>query len=248
MLPLYVDGELKSADTLAVEAHLMDCAPCRERYESLMTVVASVRAAHPLYVAPGNSYEKAAGQVRRRLAVQGAIAAAILLGAAALGTRISPADPFPAFAAEMHLRKTRGDVPLDVRSNDPQAVQHWLEHRLPFHVALPDAPDRDYSLTGARLVQYREEEAAYIAYEVSGRPVSLLITSSAHNQPHGGATQRICRLTFHSTSYGGLSAVSWVDKGLTYALISGGVGSSARVVCHGGPSERQGFAPLKPLI
>jgi len=260
VLHSYVDGELAPSEILALEAHLMDCPACRDRFEAVLSVVGPVRAAHPLYPAPESSFGKARAQIeshrRRRMAWTAGVAAAVLIAGFAvwfqISNQLSTHTAFSGFAAETHTRYVQGALPLDIRSGDPKTVENWLSQRLPFHVSLPAYPEFDatepYLLLGARLLDYKEEPAAYLAYAVNGRPVSLLITSSENNRPSGGTAQEIGRLRFYSASHRGLSSVSWIDKGLSYSLVSdqNTVGAESCVVCHGTAADRPKFAPLLP--
>jgi anti-sigma factor RsiW len=257
---LYLDGELQPAEALLLETHLVECPSCRAEYESLVSVVETVRAAQPLYQ-PSEECAHRAQQVvsahRRRLALyRGAIAASILLIAAlaweAFSQRMARQDRFAAFAAEAHLRYERGALPLDIRTEEPKAVAEWLSRRLPFHLTLPNYPEqtghaKKYSLVGARLLQYREEDVAYLSYQMDRHPISLLMASSARILPSGGELFRSGGLTFHSTSRDGLQMITWVDKGLSYALVSdlGAVGAESCAICHGREDDRRKFERLR---
>jgi hypothetical protein len=54
-----------------------------------------------------------------------------------------------------------------------------------FHLTLPNYPEggpKRYALVGARLMQYRGEDVAYLAYEMDRKPISLI----SHLGPHNG--------------------------------------------------------------
>lgn len=260
---LYLDGELQPAESLHFEAHLVDCPKCRAQYESLLSVVQTIRAAQPLYKAPEESLTKARSRVvahRNRLLVyRSAIAASVLLvgmlSAALLRNRASAEDPFATFAADAHLRHGRGALPLDIGSDEPDVVAGWLSSRLPFHLSLPNYPQqagepKRYSLVGARLLQYQQEDVAYLAYQMEEKPISLVIAASSHVVPSGGDVYQSGGLSFHTTSYKGLRMITWVDKGLSYSLVSdlNAVGAESCVICHGGKEERRKFEPLRPRL
>jgi anti-sigma factor RsiW len=54
-IQLYVDHEMPATETMALEAHLVDCERCRAEYEALLSVVDAVRGTRPLYEAPKES-------------------------------------------------------------------------------------------------------------------------------------------------------------------------------------------------
>lgn len=262
-LHAYVDGELAPAETLAFEAHLVECAACRQEFEALVASVETVRGAQGLYEIPPASREQVQRLVAHhdqrlrwwRTAVAVSFAAIICGAYVLVSGRMGSRDQFAAFAAESHLRYARGAMLLDIRSEQPSAVANWLSQRLPFHLTLPNYPEpagqaKKYVLAGARLQQYGEDDVAYLAYRMDGRPISLLIASSARIVPTGGSVYQSGGLTFHSTSSKGLQTITWTDRGLSYALVSDlrSVGAESCVVCHGGAGEDRKFAPLRTKL
>jgi anti-sigma factor RsiW len=177
-----------------------------------------------------------------------AVLVAALIGIAGLRFSQNSADPFASFAADTHVRYSRGKLPLDVRDPKPQAVAAWLTQRLPFKMTLPDYPE-GHSLLGARLTRYRDDDVAYLAYEMNGQPISLLVGSSARIVPAGGQLYQSGGVTFHETTHQGLSTITWIDKGYSYALVSDhrAVGAESCAICHGQESDRTKFAPLRRL-
>jgi anti-sigma factor RsiW len=262
-LHLYLDGELEAASVLQMESHLVDCADCRKEYETLLSAVESVRGAHRLFDAPTASRQKIEkliqGYKRRVTWMRGAMAASVLVVLLGLAWFIQrgmvPKDRFAALAAESHLRYARGTLPLDVKADDPQQVATWLSNKLPFHLVLPNYPEKPgrskrYTLEGARLLPFGEDDVAYLAYRMEGRPISLLMTSSTRVVPTGGSLYRSGGLEFHTTSYKGLRLITWADKGLTYALVSDleAVGAESCMICHGEENEHHKFEQFRPQI
>jgi len=271
-IALYVDRELSGPDALELEAHLTQCVACYLAYEDSRAVVDGVRAASPLYEVPEHSYaaieqlvaaQEKGSRLHRRLAL--AAAAALVVGMI-IGSWFSPwlsrkrALPaqYASFAAEAHLLYTRGASPLDIVSREPQAVADWLGRRLPFHMTLPDYPapnhqagspeQKKYSLVGARLLQYLDDDVAYLAYEMDHKPISLVVASSTQVLPSGGDTYQSGGLTFYSTAQKGLRMITWMDKGLTYALVStlDVCGAESCAICHGSANDRSKLDNLRP--
>lgn len=252
---LYVDDELPAPEILELERHLVECPACSAEYQNVRAVVDTVRGVKPLYEVPEGSFEAA----RAILAAAETAprwrwnwrAAAILLaaGAGALAGYWLWADRkphFAAFAAETHLRYARGAMPLDVASEDPEVVSQWLRARLPFHLDLPDYPaepgqPKRYRLAGARLLQYGNDDVGYLAYEMDGKPISLLLASTPRAAPSGGDVYRSGKLAFHFTYHKGLEVISWTDSGVNYALVSDSParGAESCVICHGSAAERR---------
>ena len=163
------------------------------------------------------------------------------------------ASEFALMAADTHLRHVRGQLPLEITSDVPGQISDWFSNKVRFGVKLPNYQDSSgqqklYRLEGARLVGYKNDYAAYVAYEMKTRPISLVITSDTVAQPTGGEEIKARGLTFHYDAIHGLKVITWSDRGLTYALVSDleERGQQSCVVCHQGTKDQDFIAPLKP--
>jgi anti-sigma factor RsiW len=253
-IPLYIDNELAEAEMAVLERHLGECRRCRNRFDQLRSVVDNIRAAAPLYEPSAESARHVREMVTARsravwrqrfLAAAAAILVLVALPAAYLVSRRAPGE-FSDFAASAHLRYVNGAAPLDLVTSEPEQVSGWFGRRLPFHfevpeyVNQPDNPKR-YSLTGARLLQYRNNDVAYLAYRMNQRPISLLVSSSSGIAPEGGQTFRTGGIDFHFSSERGLRLITWKDRALSYALVSDldVTGAESCVICHGSAADRR---------
>ena len=258
-IPLYVDNELGVEEASELESHFEECRSCRSQFEQLRAVSDNVRAARPLYEPSAESVARVreivaahARAVLKRRVVAIGLAAAILLSTPLVYRSLHPAaDTFSDFAAGSHVRYSTGALPLDVVSDEPERVSKWFAPRLPFHFKLPDYVNepgsaKRYSLAGARLLQYRNTDVAYLAYSMNRRPVSLLVASSARVTPAGGQTFRTGGIDFHFSSGRGLRLITWMDRGLSYALVSDldVTGAQSCVICHGAPADRRKIETL----
>jgi anti-sigma factor RsiW len=167
--------------------------------------------------------------------------------------KVSAPAQYSSFAAEAHRLYARGAFPLDIVSRQPQEVSDWLRARLPFHVRLPEYPSRGwqkkrYTLVGARLVQYLDQDVAYLAYEMDREPISVLISQARLLAPSVGETYRSGGVTFHFSEENGLRMITWTDHGLTYAQVStvGLSGADSCGVCHGSREDRHKVENLRP--
>jgi anti-sigma factor RsiW len=187
--------------------------------------------------------------------VAAAVAAILLAGASLLREPARPlarpAGGFAALAVDTHLRHERGQLPLEVHSEVPADVSRFFEGRVPFHLTLPDykvgrGETKPYRLVGGRLVAFEDDYAAYVAYRMDERPISLLVTSAGRVRPEGGEAIASGGLTFHIESVAGLKVITWSDNGLTYALASDleVKGSRSCLVCHPAADARGRFEGL----
>ncbi len=261
----YLDGELLEREVTGLESHLLDCADCREEHSRWQEVADAIRGAGEAYKASPSSEERVRGILKQadrarriRLLAQAAVVAILLAGGAAAwltGWLGQDGESFRVYAAESHLRYSRGRLSLDTESGDPAALSVWLEDNLPFHLALPAYPqaapgDNAYELVGARLLRHRDDDVAFLSYTMRGKPVSLLVASADGREPVAGQIYRSGELDFHFYSVDGLKLIGWVDKGLSYVIVSNidAVGAESCVVCHGQGAERRKFETLQPAL
>jgi anti-sigma factor RsiW len=255
-IALYVDREVAGAEALEFEAHLTECAECRREFDDLRETVDAVRGASPIYEVPERS-NATVGKIvadwerrqRQRRWVPALVGAALGIAMLVAWWVSAGQSGYEQFAAQAHRNYARRTFPLDIVSSQPQVVSDWLVPRVPFHLKLPDYPEgrpKPYVLAGARLMQYRGEDVAYLAYEMNRKPISLLISSSSRVVPSGGESYESAGLTFYFSSEQGLRIITWKDKGLTYAQVSDldVKGAESCAICHGAEGERRKFEGL----
>ncbi len=272
-LSLYLDNELHGEELSSFESHVRECTNCRARLESEREFFATIRNSRPLHTAfpelrlrVQRSLDEALHDKRRLKTTSRfgwAIAAAVLLvlSLPVVIWRLSKfeAEPgmktssFALMAADTHLRHTKGQLPLEIASISPQQISEWFGNKVNFRVQLPNyqessGQEKLYELKGGRLVGFKDDYAAYVAYQMKGRPISLVITSDAIAQPAGGEEIKARGLTFHYNAIHGLKVITWSDRGLTYALVSDleERGQESCIVCHQGTKDQDFIAPLKP--
>ncbi len=277
-LTLYLDDELQGEERGMVEAHLADCESCAALFARELNFLNAIRESAPLHVAPPDLRAKVQKIVtegqrvgvaevsppRRASRVRWLVAAAaalLLLLLPLVVWRILKQNNVPAvkassfalMAADTHLRHMRGQLPLEMESESPQQISSWFMNKVNFSVKLPNyqessGQEKLYTLEGARLVGYQNDYAAYVAYRMKDRPISLVITSDSVAHPSGGEEIQARGLTFHYNAIDGLKVLTWSDRGLTYALVSDleERGQQSCIVCHEGTKDRDLLEPLKP--
>jgi len=272
LVNLFLDNELHGEERTELEAHLRDCEFCRAIAHTEERFVDTVRHAQPLYVASPELRERvehslsvsASPEVNApRLRVKWVFAVAavlLLLLMPVIVWRVRTPGPinkgpssFALMAADTHLRHVRGQLPLEITSTNPQHIVQWFANKVSFRVQIPNyqeasGQEKLYTLEGARLVAYKNDYAAYVAYHMKGRPISLVITSDSVATTSGGEEIKAKNLTFHYNAVEGLKVLTWSDRGLTYALVSDleERGQQSCVVCHQGSKDQDFIEPLKP--
>ena len=266
-LTLYLDNELQGTERATVEAHLSECESCAAIFARELSFLKTVREGGQLYAAPPELRAKVQEILtpRRSSRFNWMMAAAAVLLVLLLPVAVwrivkktnqperGPACSFALMAAETHLRHMRGQLPLEVESQNPQQISSWFVNKVNFSVKLPNyqessGQEKLYMLEGARLVAFQNEYAAYVAYQMKDRPISLVITSASGVEPTGGEVIQAGALQFHYNAIDGLKVLTWTDRGLTYALVSDleERGQKSCIVCHEGAKDQDFIEPLKP--
>jgi len=190
------------------------------------------------------------------------VAAAIIIAAGLLLTLVlvqyhdrinNPPSDFALMAVDTHQRHQRNQLPLEITSDQPEQISGWFAGKVPFRLTLPNyqessGQEKLYTLEGARLVGYRNDYAAYVAYKMRSQPISLVVTSESVARPSGGEEIASKGLSFHYDSIQGLMVITWSDRGLTYALVSDleERGQQSCIVCHQGTKDQDFIESLKP--
>jgi len=276
-LTLYLDDELRGEERAAVEAHLSECETCAAIFARELNFLNAVRESAPLHVAPPelrariqkllrvSGVAAAESRPRRASRLNWLVAAAAALLVLALPfvvwrmvrqahtPVVRQPSSFALMAAGNHLRHVRGQLPLETESENAQQISAWFLNKVNFSVQLPNyqessGQEKLYTLEGARLVGYQNDYAAYVAYRMKERPISLVVTSASVATPSGGEEIPARGLVFHYNAIDGLKVLTWSDRGLTYALVSDleERGQQSCIVCHQGAKDQDFIEPLKP--
>jgi anti-sigma factor RsiW len=270
-LTLYLDDELQGEERATVEAHLSECEACASIFARELEFLNGVRESGPLHVASPALRARVEETLNERPARRHGLRYGWLVATAAgllvillpvlvwrmvrIQEPSSAKQPssFALMAAETHLRRTRGQLPLEMESASPQDISTWFSNKVNFRVKLPNYQESSgqaklYTLEGARLVGFQNDYAAYVAYRMGDRPISLVITSESAAKPSGGEEIAARGLTFHYNAINGLKVLTWSDRGLTYALVSDldERGQQSCIVCHEGTKDQDLIEPLKP--
>lgn len=275
---MYLDNELQWDERATVEEHLSECETCAAIFARELNFLDGVRKSGPLHVASPELRDKVRqilneerripvteqNQSRRGSRFTWAVGIAagllVLVLPVLVWQIVKQKDPaasrpsnFALMAAETHLRHVRGQLPLEKTSGNPQEISSWFVNKVNFSVQLPNyqessGQEKLYTLEGARLVFYEKEYAAYVAYQMKHRPISLVITSDSVAKPSGGEEIASRGLRFHYNAIDGLKVITWSDRGLTYALVSDleERGQQSCIVCHQGTKDQDFIEPLKP--
>lgn len=277
-LMLYLDNELKGEELMKFLAHLKICADCRASLDEQLALSASLHQVRPLYSASPELRERVARLARpqsRTIAgriFQGAGFKVVLPDAliprwkvlvpAVLGMMLCfllisnqmrevRASEYVSAALSAHREYLSGQLPLQIRTDSPEAVTGWLAGKVSFPLRLPDSQRQadgkpTYRLLGASIVAYKGSQAGLVTYEVPQREsISLLVASSKNAAIGGGEEVRSGDLVFHQRVDQGYQVITWSNHGLVYALVSRAAGSAygSCLICHQSMPDRDTFRP-----
>jgi anti-sigma factor RsiW len=168
----YLDGEFQTEERLDVEAHLNQCAECRQRVHDEARMQQSLRRAARQAV----DNTRAPDSLRARLQVgiqqeqrrsqqawwlRASAAALVLMtaGGAWMWSQPEQHRHFMEEAARRHAKK----LPVEISGDSHEQVEAWFENKVDHRVAVPRFPD--VTLAGARISNVKDRPAAYISYE-----------------------------------------------------------------------------------
>jgi anti-sigma factor RsiW len=148
----------------------------------------------------------------------------LLLGGGAAGWKAHEfAPPSTTFTQQAALATTATDAisahrifvvetvhPVEVGAAQEKHLIQWLSRRVGHPLAVPDLAAQGYVLMGGRVLPAGNEAAAQFMYESKlGHRLTVYVRASS-----GGDTQ------FRFVDSRGVSAFSWIDQGLGFAIVS----------------------------
>ena len=179
-----------------------------------------------------------------------AVAGVVLLWRFSL--REMRATAFVDMAVKIHRQQLAGTLPLEITTSSPAEMTTWFAPKVPFHFRLPtyqegSGQDPKYKLSGGRLVGFRGDHAAYVAYHMKDQLISLVVVAASSSVASGGEKTVSRGLTFHSHRKDGLQVVTWSVHDITYALVSATnvPSSQSCAVCHASAKDRDLIRDLK---
>lgn len=222
----YLDGEFGPGEREALEAHLADCAACAEATAFARSELASLRER------ARQASPKAPSALRTRLIAdldrldrRARAYRAVRLGAMAAGVAVAVVGAqqgYRAFQRKLYVEDVAArharQFPLEVGEPDPTRLEAWFGGKLDHRVSVPSFPNT--VAAGARLLNVREKQAAYIRYEASGTDapranMGLFVYDDAPGDVAVGELTDAA----HGNSHG-YNVVSWREGDVVYQLVS----------------------------
>jgi anti-sigma factor RsiW len=226
-----LDGRLVGEPGQQAQAHLDACARCRREWEALRATQQAVRRAGRarevppdlsarvrLALARADREERAAPRIR---ALPWLAAAAVLLLAALAALLLRPG--IPARVAGDYAAYRAGSLPLEIRTDDPQALEAFFRDQgLTFRTRVLDLRMMQYRLVGGRVHRVGDRPSAFFVYRGNGNKIVVcqMYPGTIGKLPPGAQRREANGIVFHAVSRGRETMVFWQEGDVVCVLVS----------------------------
>jgi anti-sigma factor RsiW len=233
----YLDGELDVKQNLDVEAHILDCQACcdllneEKRFLSVLKNECLHEQGPPALKAMIErkllNKQRFFSRFFSNHPFKASFAAAMagillfLLGVQLVNLSFNRTPPFVMASVEYHLKAIKGNLPLEIQSDDPRMVVDWFKKRIDFMPHLPKLKDDEIALLGGRLAKFKGEQMALISYTIDKSPITMAIIKgnpTAYVESRDYLFMKGRRFNFSNKR--GHNAISWTDDGNNFTLVS----------------------------
>lgn len=184
----YVAGRASDAERAELEAHLRDCANCRQLLEEERAAAELLRTRLPRRDASEALKQKLARAAAAPTKPPKRIPFAAILAAAAiaagglfagvffgLGPMHGAGSPLVTEAVNDHLRVLYAERPIEIESGGIHQVKPWFTGRLDFAPVVAFDGDDEFSLKGGSVGYFIDRKAAVFIYKVRLHTISVLV-------------------------------------------------------------------------
>ncbi len=189
------DGEVDTLRNYSIEKHLLGCAGCAAKHQSMLDLRARIRAEIPYFAASPALHARVRATVdamrasvpprprptneRWRWLTGGVLAGctasvfAWMLGMTVLAWRAN--EDFAVAAVASHVRATLGDHLIEVASSDRHTVKPWLSARLDYSPPVQDLANEGFALIGGRLDYLERRPVATLVYRYGQHTIDIFV-------------------------------------------------------------------------
>src|SRR5215475_5713719 len=225
LLNAYVDGELDSAGSLAVETHMRGCASCLGEVESLHGLASAIENGSLRFKAPVHLKRTVQGAIRAANPVDrrsffdwrwASVLASVVLVAAVTWTvtthwaRSASETVLVNHIVSSHIRSMMANHVTDVASSNSHTVKPWFNGRLDYSPPAKDLTEQGFRLVGGRLDYLVNRPVAALVYQRNQHFINLFVWPSSNTGI--GQEEQLARQ--------GYNLIHWTQAGMTYWLIS----------------------------
>src|SRR6266853_3525769 len=203
LVAAHADGEVDALRNYSIKKHLLGCAGCVARYQSLQDLRARIRAEVPYFVASPTLHARVratVGAVRASMpprsrptsdrwrwltggVLAGCTASAFawMLGTTVLAWRAN--EDFAVAAVSTHVRATLSDHLIEVASSDHHTVKPWLSARLDYSPPVQDLANEGFALIGGRLDYLERRPIATLVYRYRQHTIDVFVRPESARAP-----------------------------------------------------------------
>ena len=226
LIPLYVDGELDTTQSLEMERHLQQCPACAKEWRALLALQKFVRQEELFFAAPAAlrrnllaELRGEAGRTAERSFWSWKWLAAALSGAATVCLAFllvltlrqpSAGDALARELVSSHIRSLMASHALDVVSTDQHTVKPWFDGKLDFAPPVKDLAAQEFPLIGGRLDYIANRPVAALVFQRHKHIINVFIW------PHGGNDISPAAISPHQ----GYNLIHWTQAGMTCWAVS----------------------------
>jgi len=225
LLNAYVDGELDSAGSLAVETHMRGCASCLGEVENLHGLASAIENGSLRFKAPAHLKRRVQGAIRAanpqaRSSVfywrwASVLASALLIAALTwtVTSRWAESSEEKLLVNDIvssHVRSMMANHVTDVSSSDSHTVKPWFSGKLDYSPPTKDLTEHGFRLIGGRLDYLDNRPVAALVYQRSQHFINLFVWPS--NDTPTGKEEQLARQ--------GYNLIHWTQGGMSYWLVS----------------------------
>jgi anti-sigma factor RsiW len=203
LVAAYADGEVDALRGYSIKKHLLGCAGCAARHESVLALGARIRAEVPYFAASPALHARVratVGAVRASVPPQSRptgdrwrwLTGGVLAGCAAsvfawmLGTTVlawRANEDFVVAAVAAHVRATLSDHLIEVASSDRHTVKPWLSARLDYSPPVQDLANEGFTLIGGRLDYLDRRPVATLVYLYRKHTIDVFVRPGTSRAP-----------------------------------------------------------------
>ena len=225
LLNAYVDGELDSAGSLAVESHVRGCASCSREVENVRALVSGIENGALRFKAPPHLKRNVQAAIRKAnptarssffqwrwvsVAASAVLIVALTWTVTLRRTQSSEEAQLVDDIVSNHVRSMMANHITDVASSDSHTVKPWFGGKLDYSPPAKDLTEQGFRLIGGRLDYLENRPVAALVYQRSQHFINLFVWPS----------DRSTIKPEDQLSLQGYNVIHWTKSGMTYWLIS----------------------------
>jgi mycothiol system anti-sigma-R factor len=237
----YIDDEFDEREAAEFEAHIDSCEECRRELEqqaqlkeALQTSVDDEQAPDELKqrIMEGmgeiDAEERMASEDQGTTRPYAALAAALPLAAGVAvilwfmpSLTVAPVESGQPPVVEQTVDWHRQDLPVEVPGPNSDKVANWFRGKVDFPVRLPDfSKANGIELIGGRIAHVQNRRAAYLAYDVSGSRMSVMMFHADGIQVPTSRIREVGGREVALFNNHGFEVAMLQDGGVTYTMTS----------------------------